>query len=237
MAYGGAGPTHAAALARELDIRTTVIPPHPGALSALGVGTGDLAHDFSDSVLLPLSELGMGDLSRRFELLETQGAEMLAAEGVTQSQLELHRSYLGRYIGQMHDLEVMLDGVDFASDGIEELAARFHERHHTTYGFSVETEPVFALALRVRAIGRIPKPRFGEHGRVAGPPEPVATRDVWFEETGFTQTPVYDRQPWAPGTPLVGPAIIDEYDSTTIVLPGQRWSTDETGALIIEEVR
>jgi N-methylhydantoinase A len=235
MAYGGAGPTHAAALARELDIRTIVIPPHPGALSALGVGTGDLAHDFSDSVLLPLSELDLGDVARRLEELEDQGRAVLASEGVKESGLELHRSYLGRYVGQLHSLEVSLDGLELGAAGVEPVAARFHERHRAAYGFAVDSEPVFALALRVRALGRVPKPSFGEGTGAAARPQPSSVRQVWFQETGFVDTPVYERASWAAGVHTTGPAVIDEYDSTTIVLPGQVWSTDPTGSLIINE--
>ncbi len=236
IAYGGAGPTHAAALARELEIRTTVIPPHPGAVSALGVGTGDLAHDLSDSVLLPLSELDLPDVEARFEALEEQGLATLAKEGVAPSRREVHRSYMGRYIGQLHDLEVPLDGIDLRSDGLDAIAARFHARHQATFGFAVDTEPVFVLSLRVRAVGRISRPDFGAVKRVETMPEPRSMRRVWFEQTGFVETPTFDRAPWNPGIELAGPAIIDEYDSTTVVLPGQRWSTDATGSLIIEEI-
>jgi N-methylhydantoinase A len=235
MAHGGAGPTHAAALARELDIRTTVIPPHPGALSALGVGTGDLARDYSDSVLRPLEELDLDKLADRFEELEAEGRRVLEADRVPPGRQELHRSYVGRYIGQLHNLDVPLDGLDLRRCGWEAIAARFHARHRIAYGFEVESESVFALGIRVRAIGRIPKPRFEQAGTAT--PEPVRTREIWFPDTGYVETPIYAREAWAPRDPLAGPAVIDEYDSTTVVLPGQRWSADETGSIVIEEAR
>jgi N-methylhydantoinase A len=235
MAYGGAGPTHAAALARELDIRRTVVPPHPGALSALGVGTGDLARDYSESVLRPLADLDLADLARRFEVLEQRGRRVLDEDGVPRSHQELRRSYVGRYVGQLHDLEVSLDGLDLRQSGAANISARFHERHRFAYGFAVETESVFALTLRVRAVGRIPKPEFP--GDISGAaPEPRRTREVWFADTGYVETPVYFRAAWSPRFVQEGPAVIDEYDSTTVVLPGQRWFSDETGAIIIEEV-
>jgi N-methylhydantoinase A len=234
MAYGGAGPTHAAALARELDIRRTVIPPHPGALSALGVATGDLVHDYAESVLRPLADLDLEGLAARFEALEARGREALGNDGVPAEQQELHRLYVGRYIGQLHNLDVPLDGLELRDAEPEALAARFHERHRMAYGFEVESETVFALSLRVRAIGRIPKPEFGA-ADATGAPEPLSRRPVWFPGTGFVETPVYRREDWAPGTRLSGPAVIDEYDSTTVVLPGQMWWTDATGSLLIEE--
>ena len=234
MAYGGAGPTHAAALARELDIHTTVIPPHPGALSALGVATGDLAQDYAESVLRPLPELDLDQLASRFESLEELGRSWLDAEGVPPERQELHRFYTGRYIGQLHDLDVPLDGHELRSGGWEGIAGPFHERHRVAFGFQVQTETVFALGIRVRAIGRIPKPRF-EQATSTLTPEPASARPMWFVATGFVDTPVYTRTPWQPGIPLPGPAVIDEYDSTTLVLPGQVWSTDQTGSIVIEE--
>jgi len=233
MAYGGAGPTHAAALARELDIRTTIIPPSPGALSALGVGTGDLMHDYVAPVLQPLRE-AVGGLAETFGELEAQGLAALAGEAVPTERQDIQRSYVARYIGQLHDLDVPLGALDVAAASLDEIAARFHEAHRTAYGFAVESETVFVISLRVRAIGRIPKPDFRIDG-TAGTPSPVSTRQAWFVETGFVETPVYTRQPWQPGVVSAGPAIINEYDSTTVVLPGQRWSTDGSGSLVIEE--
>jgi N-methylhydantoinase A len=86
----------------------------------------------------------------------------------------------------------------------------------------------------VRAIGRIPKPEF-DAADATGVPAPLSRRPVWFPDTGFVETPVYRREAWAPGTRLSGPAVIDEYDSTTVVLPGQTWWTDATGSILIEE--
>ncbi len=127
-------------------------------------------------------------------------------------------------------------GSTCAECGSEAIAARFHERHRIAYGFEVQSESVFALGIRVRAVGRIPKPRFEPVGRT-GAPEPVRVRQIWFPETGYVETPIYARAAWPPRAPLAGPAVIDEYDSTTVVLPGQRWLTDETGSIVIEEAR
>jgi N-methylhydantoinase A len=233
MAYGGAGPTHAAALARELDIRTTIIPPSPGALSALGVATGDLVHDHVAPVLGTLGDAEAG-FAETYRELEARGLAVLEGEGVPPERRDTLRSCVARYIGQLHDLDVSLDGLDLAVATTAEVAQRFHDAHRVAYGFAVETETVFVVSLRVRAVGRIPKPDFRLRHRV-GAPEPAAYRPVWFEETGFVETPVYERAPWAAGVVSEGPAIVDEYDSTTVILPGQRWWVDDTGSLVIEE--
>jgi N-methylhydantoinase A len=236
MAYGGAGPTHAAALARELGITRTIIPPHPGALSALGVATGDIARDYAESVLLTLEDLDLPALQDRFAALETEARRALELDGVPAARRELHRAYVGRYIGQLHDLEVDLDGLDLAVADPAAVAARFHERHRATYGFAVDSESVFALGIRVRAVGRIPRP--ADAGTEAsGLPVASGARAVWFAETGYVDTPVFERRMWQVDGAGEGPAIIGEYDSTTVVLPGQRFSCDATGSLVIEESR
>jgi N-methylhydantoinase A len=234
MAYGGAGPTHAAALARELGIARTIIPTHPGALSALGVATGDIARDYAQSVLLTVEDLDLTALEHRFAALEDEARRALEADGVPAERRELHRGYVARYVGQLHDLEVDLDGLDLRSTDITTVALRFHERHRATYGFAVDSESVFALSIRVRAVGRIPKPA-DVATAAAGRPAASDARLVWFAETGYVETPVYERLPWSPGASEVGPAIIAEYDSTTVVLPGQRFACDATGSLLIEE--
>jgi N-methylhydantoinase A len=234
MAYGGAGPTHAAALARELGITRTIIPPHPGALSALGVATGDIARDYAESVLLTLEDLDLAALQDRFGALEAEARRALEIDGVPAARRELHRAYVGRYIGQLHDLEVDLDGLDLAVVDPAAVAARFHERHRATYGFAVDSESVFALGIRVRAVGRIPRPADAD-AQASGLPVASGARAVWFAETGYVDTPVFERRIWQADGVGEGPAIIGEYDSTTVVLPGQRFSCDATGSLVIEE--
>lgn len=231
MAYGGAGPVHAAALARELGIGRTVIPPHPGTLSALGVAIGDLVHDFSRSVLRPLGSLDPEELSGHLEALAEEARTVLAREGCPPDHHRLEPYVVARYLGQMHDLEVPLPELDEV--GVEAVGRRFHERHQQAYGFAVPEEPVFVTTARLRAVGVVDKPAFGlDDARVA--PEPVDETRAWFEG-GHLACPVYDRGPWDPEVSRKGPAIIREYDSTTIVLPGQTWHVDRLDSLVIVE--
>jgi N-methylhydantoinase A len=233
MAYGGAGPLHASALAREMDIPRTIVPRHPGALSALGAATGDLLHDLTDPVMKPLQALAPGELQRRFEKMAAEGAAILAAEGVDQADMSFEPYFVARYIGQMHDLQVSVPR-DASEPG--ELAARFHRRHWQVYGISVEQEPVLVISARMRAIGRIAKPSFA-HDTADAAPTPEREVSAYFEDTGWIEVPLYVRAPWRPNETLDGPAIVLEYDSTTVVLPGQRWHTDDAGSIVIEEAK
>ncbi len=235
MVYGGAGPVHGAALAREMDIRRAIIPAHPGALSALGVATGDLIHDLVDPVMKPLNIIDPAELAGRFETMRQRGLDILLAEGCSTSDMDFQFYVVARYIGQMHDLQVPLEADSEKTIDIRKLAAQFHAEHKLAYGISVEDEPVLLVSARLRAVARVRKPSFEGYSNDV---VPVAERQVsaWFEETGETQVPLFWRQPWRPAEVLEGPAIIQEYDSTTVVLPGQTWQVDEFGSIIIEEM-
>jgi N-methylhydantoinase A len=233
MAYGGAGPVHASALAREMDIRTTIIPRHPGALSALGAATGDLLHDLVDPVMRPLAELDSGDLAARFGSMIERGRATLADEGIPPSDISFQPYVVARYIGQMHDLQVPLEGLGEASNPAQ-VAARFHQRYWDVYGIKAEDEPVLVISARVRAVGRIQKPSFAG-GTSDLLPVPLREVRAWFEHEGVVDVPLYARVPWRPDNLVEGPAIIQEYDSTTVVLPAQTWRVDALGSLIIEE--
>jgi N-methylhydantoinase A len=234
IAYGGAGPVHAAALARELDIPRTLVPRHPGALSALGVATGDLVHDFVSTVLLPLDVIDPNDLAAAFHQLGERARDVLGREGCIDADISLQPYVLARYIGQMHDLEVHLPPDELTGLQPDKLAEQFHARHHERYGIAVEDEPVFVVSARLKAVGRIRKPEFAAHTG-STPIEPVRMVSAWFAETGTTDVPLYARTDWPAGEVQAGPAIIQEYDSTTLVLPGQTWHNDKLGSLIIEE--
>jgi N-methylhydantoinase A len=234
MVYGGAGPVHGSALAREMDIPRTVVPLHPGALSALGAATGDIVHDFVEPVMKPLDILEAGELGGLFEAMEATGCRVLLEEGVTSSAQVFQRYFVARYIGQSHDLQVILEDGDSMNASGDKLAALFHNLHRDTYGISVETEPVLVVSVRLRAVGVVAKPRFAE---AASDIPPVIDRmaRAWFESTAEIEVPVYTRRRWRTDVKIDGPAIIQEYDSTTVVLPGQRWHQDEWASIVIEE--
>lgn len=234
MVYGGAGPVHGAALAREMEIKRTIIPAHPGALSALGAATGDLVHDLVQPVLKPLEVLDATELAATFVAMEKDGRRILDAEACNPEDMEFQPYVVARYIGQMHDLQVELSDGDVASLDLGKVAEEFHEKHRDTYGIAVESEPILVVSARIRAIARVEKPSFSGYSG-GEPPEPESMVTAWFEDTGEIQVPLYRRQPWRTDAVQTGPAIITEYDSTTVVLPGQEWHMDEFGSIVIEE--
>ncbi len=222
MAYGGAGPTHAAALARELDIRTTVIPPHPGGLSALGVATGDLAHDYATSVLRPLTELRPTDLAERLAPLEAEGLAALVREGIPS--------------GAARDPSFVRRTVHRAAARPRRSARRPRRRvdRRDRRPLPRASSRCLRLCRRERVglrdrpsrPGRRPDPeaavRRGRRRRNRPSPDRDASGVVRGDR--LRRDPGLPRaRPGDPASQVSGPAVIDEYDSTTIVLPGQRW--------------
>jgi N-methylhydantoinase A len=225
VGFGGAGPVHANAIAREAEMPTLVVPPSPGIFSATGLLTTDLKRDAAVTVMRRLDELEQAELEEVFARLERAGAEELRREGVASDRIEFVRQLDVRYVGQSYELTVEA-GAD--------LLARFHAEHERTYGFAAPEEPVELVSVRLTTVGRIEKPPAPVLD-AEGPARPKGERPVYFAETdGFVDCPVYDRYALAAGTTLAGPAVVEELDSTTLVHPGFDVRVDGRGNLVIE---
>jgi N-methylhydantoinase A len=160
-----------------------------------------------------------------FTGLEETGRSELKAEGIGGDAVEFLRQVDLRYVGQSFELTIP------AGDGLLE---RFHAEHERTYGFAAPGEPVEAVSLRLTSVGRIekPPPRRLEPG---GTPEPKERRPVYFAEArDYVDCPIYDRYALGAGSAIAGPAVVEEFDSTTVVHPGFGLTVDDTGNLIIQ---
>ena len=225
VGFGGAGPVHANALARDAEMPTLLIPPSPGIFSATGLLTTDLKLDTAVTMMRRLDDLNAADVDASFTELEAAGRSALELEGLTAETISFVRKLDLRYIGQSYELTIP------AGDGLRE---RFHQEHDRTYGFSAPEEPVEVVSLRLTSVGAIRKPpaRPLAHG---GPAEPKETRPVYFAEaSGFVDCPIYDRYALPAGATFAGPAIVEEFDSTTVVHPGFDVRVDDLGNLVIE---
>src|SRR5215469_13341460 len=183
IAFGGAGPVHAAALAAELDMPEVIVPPAPGAFSALGLVASDLKRDYSRTLYADLTALDPPRLSAMLTEMEAEANEMLAAAGIPSERCALRRAADVRYRRQAYELTVpMADGA-VTRASLDALAAAFHARHHQTYGHANPAEPVQLVNIRLTAIGRLPALELGRLPMAASPPR-RRERDVWFLETG-----------------------------------------------------
>ncbi len=237
IAFGGAGPVHANRLAAETEIPTVIIPMSPGTTSALGLLVTDLRHDFSVTLMRRMDGLDPAEADAAYELLETRGRADLAREGVAPDAMSFTRQMDLRYVGQGYELTLPLPAQSLDVATCARMCEQFHREHDRAYGHSAPEEPVELVTLRVAAIGAIAKPRPRDLAPAASDDPAAAntsTRDVYFAESGgYVACAVYDRYRIGAGMVIVGPAIVEELDSTTVIHPGYRAVADRYGDLIL----
>ena len=203
VAFGGAGPLHAVAIAAEAGMDTVLVPPHPGLASAFGLLVADLKHDFAVTEVVRLAEASPDDLERACRGLEARGRGMLAAEGVTADRMRFERTVDLRYVGQSYNLTLALGGDALTRATLDELGRRFAALHAKTYGFAEADEPCELVHVRLTAVGRIAKPPIAQ--AAVAPAAAAAVRSVYFEKRGVLPTAVVARSSLRPGVPLRGP--------------------------------
>ncbi|HZS01717.1 MAG TPA: hydantoinase/oxoprolinase family protein [Chloroflexota bacterium] len=236
VAYGGAGPLHAVAVARELSIPRVVIPPLPGHFSAVGLLVADERHDYVRSWLAPLAAVAPAALAEAFAAMQASGAAVLEREGVPPARRLYRRTLDLRYRGQAHTLGVPLDDEPLDAAALAAARARFDAAHERAYGHAAPDEPVELLNLRLVALGQsrsavLPSPPEEWDGHSRQPPE---TRSVGLEEGRPTRCPIYARGALRPGDRLEGPAVVEEAASTLLLYAGDRLRVADGGHLIVE---
>ena len=237
MAYGGAGPLHAARLARELGISRVIVPPAPGALCALGLLLTDLKADFSQTRRISLSPDAASEVSDIYDVLADRATRWLDRESIPSARRMLIRTAEMRYMGQNHELQVPVPAGPITAAGIDRAADNFEAAHRQRFGFAVEGESIEFVTLRIEALGQVNKT---ETSRVpvrehTGSPAPRDRRNVWLSEPGGSvDCPVYSRSDLLPGQTISGPAIVEQMDTTTLVLPQMLVHVDEWQNLIME---
>jgi N-methylhydantoinase A len=228
VAFGGAGPMHAAAVARLLGIPRVLIPPSPGVLCALGLLVADVRTELSRTALRRTDRTTPAELAAIFADLQTRAAEWARRGGLPMERITLARSVEMRYARQNHELAVEVGRRLTAAD----LDHRFHQAHRRAFGYASPGEPTELVTFRVAVTLPVARPA------MAVSPEPGdplrGARPVYFESTkGFVETSVLDRARLAPGYSVTGPAVIEQIDCTTIVEPAQAATVDAHGSLVI----
>ncbi len=236
VAFGGAGPLHANALARELGIPTVLVPPSPGIASALGMLVTDIRHEFVATRRLRLDGLAPAALDALFADFVAEGEARLDRDGVPPAERRVLRSADLRYHGQSFELPVTVPPGSLSAADLLRLHDEFHAMHERAYGYAAPEDPVELVNVRLAAIGVTPKPRRAPlaEGGPSAAPALKGRRDVWFAETaGFRPTQVLDRGKLLCGNVIDGPAIIEEPDASTLVHPGFTATVDEHGNLVL----
>jgi N-methylhydantoinase A len=227
IAFGGAGPVHAVSLADELQIPEVIIPPAPGAFSALGLVASDLKRDYSRTLYADLAQVDPALVGDAFAGMERAGVEMLRAANVPPERQELLRLADVRYRRQAYELTVPIAGGEITRAVLDDLADAFHTRHAQTYGHANAAERVQLVNLRLTALGRLPDLVLAQ--RCDATLARQRSRELWFAETGFVAIPVHWRDGLMPGAHIAGPAIIEALDSTIVLPPAWQAHIDTLG--------
>lgn len=228
VAFGGAGPLHAAALAKELRIPRVIIPNAPGLMCAQGLLQSDIKADFVRShKLLPLPE-NLSAIQGFFSDMMDEAQALLDQEGVPADHWRFQATVEARYQGQNYELAIPVDLEALLEGDLEGAVQAFHQQHARKYGYHNSVAPVEFVTYRIAAIGLLPKATLQPQAEGAtGAPQPFSMRPVYFETLGeYVLTPIYRREEFKHGHALVGPAIIEQMDTTTVVYPSQRVSVD-----------
>jgi N-methylhydantoinase A len=237
VAFGGAGPLHAARLARELEIGHILVPPSPGILCAMGLLLTDLRGDFAVTRRVPLATGSLPQIAAGFAELGGRAEAWFAEERIAPAARRLARKADLRYAGQNYELPVPLPEGPLDAALIEALAAGFAAAHRRAYGFADEAAPVELVTLRLEALGLVEKAAL--RPAPDGGPDPAPAlreeRRVWLREAGgFVSCPVYDRDRLGAGNRIRGPAVVEQMDATTLVLPGMEARVDRYLNLVLE---
>lgn len=236
-AFGGAGPLHAARLARELDIPRVLVPRNPGILCAMGLLLTDLRADFASTKLVALRAAAQGEVAAAFDALSARAAAWFEDEHIQAEARRTVRTVDMRYAGQNYELPIPVPEGEVTASTLDALAAAFDAAHRRMYGFAAEGEAVQLVTFRVEASGLVPKAAFP--AQPDGPADASAAvtgrRPVWLPEAGgFVSCPVYDRDRLRPGHRIAGPAIVEQMDATTVILPGMAGRVEPYANLILE---
>jgi len=233
--FGGAGPLHGGALARLLGIRTIIVPPAPGVLSALGLLVAQLKSDYSRTCLQRPLDYDLMRIGRVFAEMEEEAVQWLVREGVPPEGRVLLRQASLRYIHQGFELAVPWPDGGVTRDALDRCMAAFHRRHEQLYTFAQEDTPVEIVNLRLTAIGRLERPTLPRIAAGRGLDGARIGEQRVESASGVAPWPIYDRDRLGADTDLRGPAIVQQLDATTLVLPGQRGHVDDHGILIVTE--
>jgi N-methylhydantoinase A len=231
-AFGGATPLHASALIREMGIPRAIVPVHPAQFSAYGFLMTNPRVDRQRTAQLVSTRFDADRANRILDELETESAGELKAQGYD-TEIEVHRALEMRYLGQNYELEMPLNFERFTATTTTELWTSFHETHKARFGFATPGEIIEVVNFTVTAVARTAKPDLTEIPRGEESPKPKGSRSVWFIG-GPQTTPVFERAELRAGQTVLGPALIEEEASVTVLEPGHRMKTHHQGHLLID---
>jgi N-methylhydantoinase A len=234
VGMGGAGPLHSAQIARELHVPTLIIPRVPGHFSALGMLMSDLRHDYVRTYYKSLADTDFKDVGNIFGGMISEATELLKNEGTGADAMAFQRFLDMRYVGQEFPIQTPVAEDALASGDVSKIRAAFDEIHDRRFGHHAPGEAVEIVNVRLTATGKRERSKF--------PPLPPSTTDalighrtVIFDNTKIEglECEIYDRDKFGPGATIGGPAVVQEYASTTVLFPGDTMVVSPSGEMIV----
>ena len=242
LPFGGAGAVHAAAVADELGMQRILVPARPGAFSALGLLCTDVVHDYIRSALQPLADVSAEHAERAFAELESKARSELVAEGMDAGAARFGRELDLRYTGQGYELRTPLDGLFTGHLDATSLAAareRFDERHAQIHGHAAHERPVELVSYRVRVRVPVPKYEAREEAPPAAPRSVAAAvkgrRTIHLDGRTSIEATIYERDRLDVAAAISGPAIVEQFDATTVIPAGWTARVDGLRNLMLEK--
>ena len=233
--FGGAGPLHSGFLMRLLGMKAALVAPEAGVLSSLGLLSSDLKNDFSLTCILRAPDYDLARLTSAFDELTANAETWLDAENVPADSRGIEWFVGMRYIHQGFELTVPWPGHEVTPAALAEAIERFHAAHHQLYTFSQPEMPVELVLIRVKASGRLAKPQPRQIAPAAAAAAAVTGSQHVYSGGEWLPCPIYDRARLGAGNAIAGPAIVEQLDATTYILPGQVATVDAYGNLIVRE--
>ena len=231
LAFGGSGPAQSLAVMELMGMKTCIVPPNPGNLSAFGLLAVDWRTDHIVTKVMHEDAIDLAAIAAIYASLEKEAAESLQKDGIAPSRIVLAREADVRYAGQSMEVRVPAPAGPIDAAFVSGLTDAFHAAHKKTFGYNYAgTQKVELVNFCVSGFGTIDRPRIPE---IAKTGTPVKTnRPVYFDGQ-FRDTPIFARPSLPAGFTYEGPAVVEEFGSTTVIFPGQHLTVDPHGILVI----
>ncbi|MFL5000601.1 MAG: hydantoinase/oxoprolinase family protein, partial [Xanthobacteraceae bacterium] len=236
LAFGGAGPVHAGAIARDLGMAGVIVPLYPGVYSAIGLLLSDVKHDYVQSKMAVIDSVSPADVNAIFAQLTARARDDLRQDGFSLEQIRIERALDMRYAGQGYEITVACEAEPVTAATLAALRTRFDQQHKAMFGHMAPEEPVEIVSYRVRGIGIVPQVEMPKFAPTGGTLSHALreTRTVRFDGADI-DCPIYQRERIDVGLSVAGPAILDQFDCTTVIYPGQVARVDAWKNLIITQ--
>ena len=234
LAFGGAGPLHAGRIARDLGMAGVIVPLYPGVYSAIGLLMSDVKHDYVQSKMTTMHALDAADVNAMFGRLARQALADLRDDGFAADRIRIERALDLRYAGQGYEITLPCPDGAMTAASLAELRKSFDAQHRLMFGHSAPEEPAEVVSYRVRGVGLVPPvelPKFKRDGTTLADAR-RETRKVRFDGKTI-DCPVYQREKLDVGLTVEGPAVLDQFDCTTVLCSGQAARVDEWKNLIV----